>query len=73
MNEQGRDPEFVHLGDRPVEVGRSSDATLRLFHPTVSRNHATLTHGKEGIDVVDRDILPVIGIVPSEDFSHTPL
>lgn len=55
MNEQGRDPDFVPLRDRPVEVGRSSDAGLRLFHPTVSRNHATLTRGNEGIDVVDQD------------------
>ena len=55
MNERGRDPEFMPIGDRPVEVGRSSDAGLRLIHPTVSRNHATLTRAVEGIEVVDRD------------------
>lgn len=53
MNEQG--PESVAIGNRPVEVGRSSHAGLRLFHPTVSRNHATLMRAAGGIDVVDRD------------------
>ena len=55
MSVQDNDPDFAPLGQRPLEVGRSSQAGLRLFHPTVSRRHATLTPSGDGIMVVDHD------------------
>ena len=42
-------PSFVMIGDAPVIVGRSHDATLRLLHATVSRRHATVTRSGEGL------------------------
>lgn len=36
-------------------IGRSSEATLRLFHPTISRRHATVTRVGGGFLVTDHD------------------
>jgi ABC-type multidrug transport system ATPase subunit len=38
-----------------VVIGRSSEATLRLLHPTISRRHATVTRVGIGFLVTDHD------------------
>jgi ABC-type multidrug transport system ATPase subunit len=47
-------PGPVQIGDTPVQVGRSSVATLRLLHPTVSRSHAVIE--RQGGEVIVRDL-----------------
>ena len=47
--------EHVPVTETPVEVGRSSQSQLRLFHPTISRKHATLKRTEAGVEVVDHD------------------
>lgn len=53
-SEPSTTPGPVQIGDAPVQVGRSSVATLRLLHPTVSRSHAVIE--KQGGGVVVRDL-----------------
>lgn len=48
-------PGPVQIGDAPVQVGRSSIATLRLLHPTVSRSHAVIERQRGGVVVRDLD------------------
>lgn len=48
-------PGPVQIGDAPVQVGRSSLATLRLLHPTVSRSHAVIERQGGGVVVRDLD------------------
>ena len=56
MDDQGRDPKFITIGDLPVEVGSSPQAGLRLSHPSIAQRHAILTWTDEGkgISVVDQ-------------------
>ena len=48
-------PDQVLIGDAPVQVGRSSDSSLRLLHPTVSRSHAVIERQGGGVLVRDLD------------------
>jgi hypothetical protein len=43
----------IPLGDRPVSIGRSSDCTVALSDPNVSRRHAEVRPGPRGYSVVD--------------------
>jgi ABC transport system ATP-binding/permease protein len=54
-SEPSTTPGPVQIGDTPVQVGRSSVATLRLLHPTVSRSHAVIERQSGGVVVRDLD------------------
>ena len=40
---------------RTVVVGRGVDSDLTIYDPTISRRHAELTAGPDGVAVRDRD------------------
>lgn len=48
-------PSRIDIGEKPVVVGRSSNASLRLLHPTISRQHATIQRDLNGLVVTDHD------------------
>lgn len=54
-SEPSPSPGPVQISDTPVQVGRSSVATLRLLHPTVSRSHAVIERQSGGVVVRDLD------------------
>lgn len=43
----------ISLGDRPVDIGRSSDCAITLSDHNVSRRHAEIRPGARGYAVVD--------------------
>lgn len=48
-------PERIAVGNTPVVVGRSREATVRLWNSTVSRRHATLRRSDNGFAIEDHD------------------
>jgi ABC-type multidrug transport system ATPase subunit len=48
-------PSFLAVTGVPVLVGRASEATLRIQHPSISRRHATVTREGDGLIVEDHD------------------
>jgi ABC-type multidrug transport system ATPase subunit len=48
-------PSLVPVLDTPIQVGRSSDSSLKLLHPTVSRSHAVVERHGDVVQVRDLD------------------
>ncbi len=48
-------PKQIVVMDSPINVGRSKSAHIRLLHPTVSGNHATLLRQGDSLVVEDHD------------------
>jgi len=48
-------PGLVPVLDTPIQVGRSSDSSLKLLHPTVSRSHAVVERNGDVVQVRDLD------------------
>ena len=47
-------PEFISLSKGPVRIGRSRRSTVRLLHPTISREHAVLESHDSSMTIQDQ-------------------